>query len=77
MGGADDRTGELFCYVDPEARVPADHPLRSIRALVNEWLGRLARDFGALYSGPGRPLIPPGRLPRAMLLQALYSIRSE
>jgi transposase len=77
LRGADERTGALFSYVDLEARVPADHPLRSIRVLVNEALGRLEGDFGALYSGLGRPSIPPERLLRAMLLQALYSIRSE
>lgn len=77
MRGADERTGALFSYVDLEARVPADHPLRSIRVLVNEALGRLEGDSGALYSGLGRPSIPPERLLRAMLLQAFYSIRSE
>jgi transposase len=75
--GADHRTGELFSYVDLEARVRPDHPLRSIRAIVNEGLAALEREFAALYSPMGRPSIPPEKLLRAMLLQAFYSIRSE
>ena len=77
MRGADDRTGELFSYVDLEARVRTDHPLRAIRAIVNEALSALEREFAALYSPIGRPSIPPEKLLRAMLLQAFYSIRSE
>jgi transposase len=75
--GGDDRSGELFSYVDLEKRVRADHPLRSIRSIVNEGLAALERDFSALYSAVGRPSIPPEKLLRAMLLQAFYSIRSE
>jgi transposase len=75
--GRDDRTGALFSYVDLEARVRPDHPLRSIRAIVNEGLAALEREFAALYSPMGRPSIPPEKLLRAMLLQAFYSIRSE
>jgi transposase len=75
--GGDDRTGELFSYVDLEARVRRDHPLRRIRAIVNEALAALEREFAALYSPIGRPSIPPEKLLRAMLLQAFYSIRSE
>ena len=77
MRGGDDRTGELFSYVDLEARVRRDHPLRAIRVLVNEALTALEREFAALYSPIGRPSIPPEKLLRAMLLQAFYSIRSE
>lgn len=77
MRGVDERSGSLFSYVDLEARVRRDHPLRTIRALVNEALGALAGDFAALYSGFGRPSIAPEKLLRAMLLQAFYSIRSE
>jgi transposase len=77
MRGGDDRSGELFSYVDLEARVRRDHPLRRIRAIVNEALAALERDFAALYSPIGRPSIPPEKLLRAMLLQAFYSIRSE
>jgi len=75
--GGDDRTGSLFSYVDLEARVRADHPLRAIQAIVNEALSALEVAFAALYSPLGRPSIPPEKLLRAMLLQAFYSIRSE
>ena len=77
MRGGDNRTGELFSYVDLEARVRRDHPLRAIRVIVNEALSALEREFAALYSPIGRPSIPPEKLLRAMLLQAFYSIRSE
>jgi transposase len=77
MRGDDNRTGELFSYVDLEARVRRDHPLRVIRAIVNEALLALERELAALYSLIGRPSIPPEKLLRAMLLQAFYSIRSE
>jgi len=77
MRGSDERTGSLFAYVDTEARVPADHPARRIRELVNAALGELDAVFSRLYAGEGRPSIPPERLMRASLLQMLYSIRSE
>jgi transposase len=77
MRGLDERTGELFSYVDPEARVRRDHPWRAIRNIVNEALSALAREMAPLYAGSGRPSIAPERLLRAMLLQAFYSIRSE
>lgn len=76
MRGGDNSTDELFSYVDLEARVRADHPLRAIRKIVNAALSDVERDFAALYSRTGRPLIPPEKLLRAMLLQAFYSIRS-
>jgi transposase len=75
--GGDDRTGSLFSYVDLEARVRGDHPLRAIRTIVNEALTAMEREFAALYPPTGRPSIPPEKLLRAMLLQAFYSIRSE
>jgi transposase len=75
--GGDERSGELFSYVDLEARVRRDHPLRVIRGIVNEALLALEREFSTLYSQIGRPSIPPEKLLRAMLLQAFYSIRSE
>jgi len=75
--GSDDRSGELFSYVDLEARVRADHPLRVIRTIVNEALSTMEREFTPLYSPIGRPSIAPEKLLRAMLLQAFYSIRSE
>jgi transposase len=78
MRGSDQRSGSLFSYVDLEARVRADHPLRPIREMVNAALERLSGEFDALYaSGVGRPSIPPERLLRALLLQAFYGIRSE
>lgn len=77
MRGGDERSGELFSYVDLEARVGADHPLRAIRGIVNEALAVLEREFAALYAPLGRPSIAPEKLLRAMLLQAFYSIRSE
>jgi transposase len=77
MRGEDRRTGSLFSYVDLEARVGKDHPLRAIRLLVNEALAALSGEFSALYAPIGRPSIPAEKLLRAMLLQAFYSIRSE
>ena len=77
MRGGDERTGALFSYVDLEARVRGDHPLRAIRTIVKEALAAMAGEFAALYSPLGRPSIPPEKLLRAMLLQAFYSIRSE
>lgn len=77
MRGGDARSGALFSYVDLEARVGKTHPLRAIRQLVNEALSALENKFSALYSAMGRPSIPPEKLPRAMLPQAFYSIRSE
>jgi transposase len=67
----------LFSYVDLEARVPAKHPLRTIREIVNEVLASLDADFERLYEGTGRQSIAPERLLRASLLQAFYSVRSE
>ena len=77
MRGGDSRSGELFSYVDLEARVRRDHPLRAIREIANAALETLSGDFAVLYSGLGRPSIAPERLLRAMLLQAFCSIRSE
>jgi transposase len=77
MRGSDERSGELFSYVDLERRVRPDHPLRPIRELANAALAHLSGDFGVLYSGMGRPSIAPEMLLRAMLLQAFYSVRSE
>src|SRR4030088_670630 len=77
MRGSDERTGELFSYVDLEKRVPAKHPLRLVRGVVNEVLAALDRDFSKAYAASGRPSIAPERLLRALLLQAFYTIRSE
>lgn len=77
MRGSDKVTGSLFSYVDLEERIPARHPLRKIRSVVNDALHSLDADFDRLYAGEGRPSIAPERLIRASLLQILYSIRSE
>jgi transposase len=77
MRGKDRRSEGLFSYVRLEQRVPADHPLRAIRELVDAALRELSRDFGKLYAREGRPGIPPERLLRALLLQAFYTVRSE
>jgi transposase len=77
MRGSDRTSGSLFSYVDLEARVPAKHPLRVIRGLVNEVLGALDGELERLYEGRGRESIAPERLLRASLLQAFYSVRSE
>ena len=77
MRGSDERTEGLFSYVSCEARVPDSHPLRPIRAIVDEALEVLSPDFSKLYSQIGRPSIPPEKLLRALLVQAFYSVRSE
>ena len=77
MRGDDPRHDGMFSYVTPEARVRADHPLRPIRRMTDAALQRLSPRFDRLYSTLGRPSIPPEKLLRALLLQMLYSIRSE
>lgn len=77
MRGEDQRSEGFFSYVPLERRIPADHPLRSIRELVDAALAALSRDFEKLYSRDGRPSIPPERLLRALLLQAFFTVRSE
>ena len=77
MRGADEQPGSMFSYVSLEERVPRDHPLRAIRRITDRALDRLSPQLGRLYIHFGRPSIPPERLLRALLLQALYTIRSE
>ena len=77
MRGIFEDQGGLFSYIAPEARVPANHPLRKIRALVRDVLGELNRSLGKLYASEGRPSIPPEQLLSALLLQVFYGIRSE
>lgn len=77
MRGRDGRDDGLFSYVRLEERIPSDHPLRAIRSLADEALAGLNGRFEALYSGTGRPSIPPEMLLRATLLQAFFSVRSE
>src|SRR6516225_4227994 len=77
MRGEDLHQDRLYSYVSPEQRVPADHPLRAIRRMANTVLERLSPQLDALYSAVGRPSIPPEKLLRALLLQVLYTLRSE
>lgn len=77
MRGDDVHQTEMFSYISPEQRVPKDHPLRPIRKMVDEVLIELSPQFDSLYSKIGRPSIPPEKLLRALLLQILYSVRSE
>jgi len=77
MRGADIDQSGLFSYVSLERRVPSKHPLRRIRALLDEALEAMHRDFERVYATGGRSSIAPERLVRALVLQVLYSIRSE
>jgi transposase len=77
MRGKDRQPDVLFSYVSLETRIPADHPLRAIREIVDEALRKLSPAFSRLYAHDGRPSIPPERLLRALLLQAFYTVRSE
>ena len=77
MRGEDAGQVAAFSYVSPEQRVPKEHPLRPLLRIVNDVLGRMSPLFEELYSRTGRPSIPPEKLLRALLLQVLYTIRSE
>ena len=77
MRGDDVRTERLFSYLSGETRVPKDHPLRPIRTLVDQALTVLSPALDQLYADLGRPSIAPEKLLRALLLQALYSVRAE
>src|SRR5205809_7229296 len=77
MRGTDSQQSAMFSYLSPEERVPANHPLRPIRLMVDEALKALSPGFSRLYSAYGRPSIPPEKLLRALLLQVLYTVRSE
>src|SRR5262245_64638046 len=77
MRGEDLQQHELFSYGSLEERIPGSHPLRPIRAMVDEALKDLSNRFDEIYPEDGRKSIPPERLLRALLLQMLYSIRSE
>lgn len=77
MRGNDKQQEEMFSYVSMEKRVPQNHPLRRVRAMTDAALQRMSPEFDAMYACMGRPSIPPERLLRALLLQALYSVRSE
>ena len=77
MRGPDEQTQDMFSYLSPETHVRQDHPLRAIRRLTDEVFKRLSPRFARLYSDVGRPSIPPEQLLRALVLQSLYTIRSE
>src|SRR4051812_10793069 len=77
LRGDDEQQLRVFSYVSPEQRVPTDHPLRPLRAIVDGALGELQPRFNKLYAKTGRPSIAPQRLLRALLLQLLYSVSSE
>src|SRR5574342_1172029 len=77
MRGHQDPQASMFSYFSPEGRVPAAHPLRSIKGYADAALKSLSRDFDELYASTGRPSIPPERLLKATLLIALYSVRSD
>ena len=75
--GPDEQTSDMFSYLSPEQRVRPDHPLRAIRRMTDDVLRELSPRFTRMYSDIGRPSIPPEQLLRALLLQSLYTIRSE
>src|SRR5215210_9204223 len=77
MRGSDIKQSAMFSYLSPEQRVPTDHPLRAIRQICDKILAELSDLFATMYSEIGRPSVPPEKLLRALLLQVLYSIRSE
>ena len=77
MRGNDPKQNGMFSYVSPEQRVPAEHPLRPLRTMVDDILKQMSPRFAKLYADTGRPSIPPERLLRALLLQILYTVRSE
>src|SRR5271168_2317690 len=77
MRGNEQRQGAVFSYVSLEQRVPSDHPLRTIRKMVDQALVKLSEHFDGLYANTGRPSIAPEKLLRALLLQALYGKRGE
>src|ERR1035438_8733962 len=77
MRGKDEQQLDVFSYISPEQRVSQDHPLRPLRVMTDEALRELQPQFHKLYAKTGRPSIAPEKLLRALLLQALYSVRSE
>ena len=77
MRGPDFQQQKMFCYLSPESRVPKDHPLRPIKTMVQKALGDLSPKFSEMYSNFGRPSIAPEKLLKALLLQVLFSVRSE
>src|SRR6202034_1648907 len=77
MRGPDHQQSAMFSYLSPEQRVPLDHPLRAVRQMADTILAQLSQVFSKMYSDIGRRSIPPEKLLRALLLQVLYTVRSE
>jgi len=77
MRGDDIQQTTMFSYLSPEQRVPVDHPLRAIRDFADQILDGLSDTFDKMYSSVGRRSVAPEKLLRALLLQVLYSVRSE
>ena len=77
MRGSEQLQEPMFSYISAEKRVPPEHPLRPLRKMVDEVLKGMNQEFEQMYSKTGRPSIPPEQLLRALLIQALYSVRSE
>ena len=77
MRGSDTQQSAMFSYLSPEERVPSDHPLRAIRQITDRILRQMSPAFEEMYSNLGRPSIAPEKLLRALLLQVLYTVRSE
>ena len=77
MRGTEEVQDAMFSYISAEQRVPKDHPLRAIREILNEVLERLSPQFDSMYASTGRPSIAPEKLLRALVVQALYTVRSE
>src|SRR5260370_3934144 len=77
MRGEDQQQGAMYSYISPEQRVPQEHPLRAIREIVDAVLKEMSPEFAGLYAANGRPSIAPEKLLRALLLQVLYTVRSE
>jgi transposase len=77
MRGENQEQDHIFSYRSPAERVPMDHPLRTVKEMANRALKELSPEFDRMYAPAGRPSIPPEKLIRALLLQVLYSIRSE
>jgi transposase len=77
MRGMDQQQSTMFSYISAERRVPKDHPLRAVRVMVDAALSELGARFDSIYAAKGRPSIAPEKLLRALLLQVLYTVRSE
>jgi transposase len=77
MRGSDIQQSAIFSYLSPEQRVPTGHPLRKVREITDRVLDKMSDSFGQMYSKMGRPSIAPEKLLRALLLQILYTVRSE